>query len=364
MRKVWVLIAMAAAAAAASDQNYKAATTRSGSYVHIPAGETVKGGLAVYGAVVVIDGAVDGDLMAFGADVRVNGSVSGNCLICAASAALPGNVSGNADLYGAVVDVPGEIGGNLKVGSAAAYLRGAVAGATEVHAAASWLGGTFARPVTADADYLALEDSAALAGDLNYRASKLDRAPGAAVGGKIKILPPPARKEKPKGFNAGWWIVKNIWSMLALVAVAFLLNLFRPPLLNALAGYVRARPGATFLIGLAVVVGVPLAVILLCLTVVGIPAAAITAALYLILWWTARAVAGVVLGRLLLVNLFKVKETPVLFAALVGIVPLVLLGNIPIFKYILGVAVAAVAFGAWATYLARVRGYDPSPGTG
>ncbi len=359
---IWyiALAALAAGGAAAATRGYSAETTKTGSYVHVPAGETVKNGLMVAGAAVVVDGDVQGDVLAFGAYVVVNGSVSGNVLACGATVSVTGDVAGNVQAYGATVNVTGAVGGRLETNAAALFLRGAVQGETAAGGAAIWLGGAFARGVTAEADYLAVEDGAALAADLNYRAGKFKRAPGAAISGKVTVLPPPekeaeAKKAEGKRFRAGWWAVKNVWAILALFVVAALLSWLCPTLLPAAAANIKTKPWVALGVGAAVFAGAPLAVLILAVTVIGIPSAFILAAAYVAALYTARVFAGVFVGREITAALFKGRETPALFAALVGIIVLVLGGNIPYFKFVLALAADVFAFGALALYVWRRR---------
>ncbi len=350
-----ILITALTFAAGAGAAAFSPDTIKSGSYVHVPAGEVLKGRVLLTGAVVVVDGAVDGDVMAFAAYVEVNGDVAGNLLVAAATIVVNGDVAGKAQCYGAAVTNDGSVAGSLEAAGAALFLRGKVGGDTRGDGAATWLGGAFAGDVETKSGYLALEDGARVGGDVSYRAEKFERSPLAAIGGRLKELPEPAAEEEEKGFNFAWWAITNIWSVLALFVLAAFVAWLRPSALTAIPDNVRARPVASLLVGLATFVGVPLAVLILTVTVIGIPAAVILAVFYAIALYAARIFAGVFLGRLVAARIFKGRETPPLFAALVGIIILVLAGNIPYFKILLALAVWIFVLGAGALYAWEMR---------
>jgi cytoskeletal protein CcmA (bactofilin family) len=349
------LILITASTFAAGAAAFSADTIKSGSYVHVPPGEVLEGGVLLTGAVVVVDGDVDGDVMAFAAYVEINGDVAGDLLAAAATVVVNGDVAGKAQCYGAAVTSAGSVAGSLEAAGAALFLRGKVGGDTRGDGAATWLGGAFAGDVETKGGYLALEDGARVGGDVSYRAEKLERSPLAAIGGRLKELPEPAAEEEEKGFNFAWWAITNIWSVLALFVLAAFVAWLRPSALTAIPDNVRARPLASLLLGLAVFVGVPLAVLILTVTVIGIPAAVILAAFYAMALYAARIFAGVFLGRLVAARVFKGREAPPLFAALVGIIILVLAGNIPYFKILLALAVWIFVLGAGALYAWEMR---------
>ncbi|UCH79456.1 MAG: hypothetical protein JSU81_05770 [Candidatus Coatesbacteria bacterium] len=357
-RLAFVIAIVASAAAGAAD--FSADTVKSGSYLHVPAGETIAGGVVFTGAAIVIDGDVDGDVLAFGAYVEINGAVNGDLLVGAATVVITGRVAGSAQCYAASVAHTGSVGGSYCVSGAALFLRGRVGGETQSDGAATWLGGSFAGDVEAESGYLALEEGALFGGDVDYRAEELDVSPAARVAGELRELPEPVPEEKePRPFNFTWWALKNLWSILALFVLAALMAWLRPVMLTAIPDNIRQRPWLSLALGAAVFVGGPLAVALLAVTIVGIPSALVVAAFYLMGLYAAYVFAGAFLGRLLAARIFKGRETPALFAALMGIIILVLLGNIPYFNVLLALAVWVFALGGTALYAWEMRKTRP-----
>jgi cytoskeletal protein CcmA (bactofilin family) len=359
-RTALILTSALVAAAGAGAADFSADTVKSGTYVHVPAGEVLTGGAVLMGAVVVVDGDVDGDLLAFAAYVEVNGNVDGDLLTSAATIIVKGNVTGSAQYYGAAVTDAGAVAGSLEAAGAALFLRGSVGGDVTSSGAATWLGGAFAGDVEAESGYLAVEDDARIGGDVSYRAEEFELSPAAAVAGRLEELPEPEPEEKEeKGFNFTWWLIKNVWSILALFVLAAFVAWLRPVMLTAIPDNIRARPVASLLLGLAVLVGAPVAALTLAITLVGIPSALVLAAFYAMALYAAHIFAGVFLGRLITARLVKGRETPALFAALIGIVILVLAGNIPYFKVLLAFAVWVFTLGGAAIYAWEMRKTRP-----
>lgn len=350
-------LSAALAAAGPGDLSLKANVNRTGAYVVVPADESVKGGLFAAGATVVIDGDVEGDLLAFGADVRVNGRVSGDVLACGANVVIAGEVAGNTVIGAAVADLPGTFGGNVKVSSASAYVRGTYGGEVAVNATASWLGGDFGKDVMLESSHAVLEPGATVAGNVRYLVGDFRPDPGAQVKGKLIPLPPPAKEATPekKEFHPGTWALTVAWRILALFVFAALIYWIRPPLLGSLADIMKTRPGVTIGIGFILLVGVPIGVGLLLISIVGIPSGLILAALYLAVLVTGFVYGGVFLGRLLLGVIMKGKSSPVLFATLVGIIVLVLLGSIPYVNTLVNLAAWVFGLGALGLYASRIR---------
>ena len=359
-RTALVLTSALVAAAGAGAADFSADTVKSGNYVHVPAGEVLKGGTVLAGSVVVVDGDVEGDLLAFAAYVEVNGNVDGDLLAAAATIIVKGNVTGSAQYYGAAVTDAGSIAGSLAASGAALFLRGSVAGDVTSSGGATWLGGPVEVQRIEPVAGLAVEDDARIGGDVLYRADEFELSPAAAVGGRLEELPEPEpAEEEEKGFNFGWWLIKNVWSILALFVLAAFIAWLRPVMLTVIPDNIRARPVASLLLGLAVLVGAPVAALALAVTLVGIPSALVLAAFYAMALYAAYIFAGVFLGRLITARLFKGRETPVLFAALIGIVILVLAGNIPDFKVLLAFAVWVFALGGAAIYAWEMRKTRP-----
>lgn len=257
-----------------------AAGDRAGGTVVVAQGETIDGDLDAFGGTVVVRGTVDGDLVAFGGDVRVEGEVTGDVDAVAGNVWVAGNVGGDVDAAAGNVYVrPGaDIGGRL----AAAAGNIVVAGA--VHGNANLAGGA-----------ITLAETATIDGNVEYAADAdgfTDR--GATVGGTVTRV---------EDLDAGPWAGPIVpgW---ALAVYGFLVNLLLGAVLllafpassAAVAERVASDPLRTGGAGLVTVVAVPLLVVALAITVVGIPFALVGALGFALLLWVALVYGRFALG--------------------------------------------------------------------
>lgn len=252
-----------------------AAESRVGAGVSVAPGERT-GDLTATGGAVEVYGVVDGDLEAYGGRVVIgeNATVTGDVNAYAGAVRIEGTVEGQVVAYGGrvVQTDSATVGESL----------GAVSGAARV-------GGRVRGDVIAVTGRLRLEPTATVGGDVNYEGG-LSAAPGASVDGRTRRLsdlgigPAPPSGSSPPFF---------VYGLLGNLLVGALL-------LYGLGGFSQAvveqsvlDPLVSLAHGVAAAVVVPLLLVGLVLSLVGIPVAlALALALPAIGW------IGAVYGRL------------------------------------------------------------------
>ncbi|MFT4885188.1 MAG: hypothetical protein ACI8U4_002710 [Natronomonas sp.] len=310
-----------------------AAETMVGGTVVIESGETVTDVTAT-GGEVVVRGTVDGDLRAYGGDVHIaeGGEVTGIVRAYGGDVRIDGTVQGNALVYA----------GNTTLGETGTVDRSFGAVGSSV---------TIAGNVGADANVVAgsitLTDSAVVGGSLNYYGTLRDQ--GGTVEGGIQnaddlALGPPT-EAIVFGF-IGFMLLAD------LILGAILLRI-APDFADAATDTVATEPLYTLGIGLAAAIGVVLAVVVLTITIIGLPFAVALLMLALVAGWFARVygqytVAAAVLGRAGVENRY--------LALVVGVVGVTLLGLVPYVGPVLAALVYLV--GAGIVVLGLRSGYD------
>jgi len=314
------------------------AEPRAGGTVVVEAGETT-GDLEAYGGDVTIHGTVDGDLEVFAGNVRILGEVTGNVETASGNVVIAGTVGGDVSATGGNV-LLGEnatVGGTFEAGAGSVRLDGQVAG-----------------PVRVGAGEIVLGPSAAIGGGLEYDGN-LTRSDGATVGGEV-VNNPDLEVGDPlpsiPGFVFGLYVV-----LVNLVVGAVLLLVF-PRFTRGMADRTAERPARTGAVGLLALVGTPILLVLLAITIVGIPLALAGAIVYGLAVWL-----GVVLGRYVLgAWLLSFVDVDNRWAALlVGMVVMVAVTRIPILGGLLDLVVllmglGALVYGLYRGYRARRRG--------
>lgn len=306
-----------------------AAEQRAGGTVVVAEGETVDGDLEAFGGTIIVRGTVNGDVEAFGGDVRIEGNVAGDVDAAAGNVWVLGTVSGNVDLAAGNVYVqPGsEIGGRLSVAAGNIVVAGSVGGN------ANLAGGS-----------ITLAETATFGGNVEYAADAggfTDR--GASVGGTITQV---------EDLDAGPWTgpvvpgwALSVYGLLVNLLLGALLLLVFPGFTTAVAERVVTDPLRTGGVGVLTLILVPVLLVLLAVTIVGIPLAFVGALLFGLAVWVALVLGRFAVGAWLL-SLADVENR---WAALVvGLVLLALLASIPWIGWIFDLAVVLLGLGGMA----------------
>lgn len=295
---------------------------RSGPGATVAAGETINDDLAIAGESVTIGGHVAGDVFAAGSRVTVlpGARIDGDLLAAGATLTVGGTVGGDARVTGATIQIDGavgrnvtavgsqltlgpsaSVGGNWLSGSEGLTLQGAVTGNVTAGAGTTHLAGAVGRNVELGVGQLAVQPSARVGGDLRY-VSRVDVAvPVGSVQGQVQRTDPPQppAEERRRGPDIGG-IVFGLVLLAGSVLVGLLLGWLVPGLYRSAQQVLERRALVAFALGLVVLVVVPVAALLLLITVLGAPLAALGLVAYFAGWYigwlvAAAALAGVVI---------------------------------------------------------------------
>ncbi len=287
-----------------------AAATRTGGTVVVGPNETVSEDLEAFGGTVVIQGTVEGDLTAFAGSVEISGTVTGDVEASAGS-----------------VDVSGTVGGDLSGAAGAISLRdgASVGGTVEAAAGDVLIDGAVGGDLLVGGETIRLGPNADVTGDLRYD-GELVRADGAAVGGEVtrdpglSVGPGGPVPRVPGTAFAVYGVV------VTLLAAAILLLVF-PEFSREVVDRTVTDPVRTGGAGLLALVGIPVALVVLLVTVVGIPFSLVGLLLFVVLLWVGSLYGRYVLGAWLL-SLADYENRWV--ALLVGVAVLLGLRRVPV----------------------------------
>lgn len=304
------------------------ADERIGGSVVVGPDETVDG-LQAVGGTVVVHGTVDGPLQVVGGDVVVTGTVNGDVDVAAGRVSLSGDVTGDVDIAGGNVEIEdgATVAGDLRIGAGSVRIDGLIDG-----------------DVTVGADTITLGSTAVITGDLEYDGT-LDRHDEAVVEGSVTrtpgLGPEPIISDAPLVTVPDWMF--SVYAFLAnLLLGAVLLAVF-PRFSNEVSDRVVSEPLRSGGIGFLVIVGVPAVLVLLLLTVVGIPISFIGLAVFVLLLWIGSVYGRFALGNWLL-SLVNVRNRWA--GLLVGLVVVALLVELPVFGRLVSLVFLALGLGA------------------
>lgn len=337
--------------------------------VRVAAGETHQGTLAVSCESLEIDGVVVGDVLAFCERVSIRGEVDGTVFALGRELEVVGQVAGGLFAANHAVRLEGSVGRSaylagerVSVGPRAHVARDAFLGGERVR-----VEGEVARDLAAGGERVELEGE--VGRDLTAWSERVSVLPGARVGGDLRAhLPEPEALEVAEGaLVAGATDVEvleghrhTMWSryrdgrFYTWLALGFAASFLIGMLLHALApGLFAGRlvTGRDFIVslglGFAVLVLSPIALVLLALTVVGIPAALIGLAV----WGIALYLGGVVVAALIGRSLVKPRGDGARdfgMALLVGLAVVVGVKSLPFVGRPAGWVIALVGVGLLA----------------
>jgi hypothetical protein len=271
------------------------------------------GDLLVADAEVDLAEDVDGDAMTAGAEVLFDGTVGGSYLGIGGVQAVRGRVEGSVRAAASAVRIGAAVGRNVtaagrevELGRGAtvehnAYLAGGrvvVEGVVERHlyvgAAEVVLDGIVGGDVRIEAAELRLGPNARVQGDLRYRVegARFTMDPVALVEGETVALTP----REDSGGDIPFRIVR----LLAFVFAGAVLVALLPGTTARATGEADRRPGAAIGLGLLWLLVVPIALVAISVTIVGLPLAAVGFAAYFVSLYLAPIVAAFWLGSELL----------------------------------------------------------------
>lgn len=327
---VFLVLALAAVPAPAAAEE-----TRTGGTVIVEEGETIDGDLRAFAGTVVVRGTVNGDLTAFAGNVFVDGQVNGNLEAFAGNVRINGTVTGDASAAGGNVFLAegGRIGGQFEAGAGNVGVDGEVGGAARL-----------------SAETITVGPSAVVGGDLAYDGN-LDLADEARVAGDV-------RQEDDLGVGVGGPVVPNWvgWAyglLVNLLLGAALLLIF--PIFSAnLADRAAASPLRSGGVGLLLLVGIPVLVVLLFISLVGIPLGLVGMVLFPLLLWLGYVYGSFTVGSWLLSHTDVDSRW---LALLVGLLVVSVVGLVPVLGALVQFLVLLLGLGALALGLRdRYRG--------
>ena len=289
---------------------------------------SIDGDLIAAAQQVTVDGSVGGNVRAAGANVTVNGSVGHSVTGLAQHISLSSNgrVAGSVVALGQSIDAFGSVGRGMTVGGSTLQLAGPVGG-----------------PVKAWVETLSIAPTAQLASSLEYQAKQEAVIPAGTVGGEVHFAAAPAQQPRPEPLLNGLFDLGGLIGLFGSFVLGALTIVLMPRASARAAEIGRQQPWQSFGLGLIILIGVPIAGLLVAITLIGIPIALSVFALYVVGIMLAWPAVALVLGMQLSRLISRDRPLPVLGALAVGLIVLHLASHLPAVGGL--IAFCAVVFG-------------------
>jgi hypothetical protein len=259
---------------------------------------TVEGDLFFFGQSVEISGHIKGDAIIFAGSTRINGQIDGNIRSFTNNLTIMGTVGKNVLTFNEVVnlDSAGKVGGSLTAFGESVGVDGHLGRDLVVFADQTIISGAVDGGIQAKGRTMSIGSSAQVAGPVRFEG---DNPATVSSGAKLASAVQFTKAEHKSRYTEGhYYVWRVIWTA-AFVLFGMVLILLLPKFAEET---VRAgeRFGAPVGLGVLVFFAVPIAAIIACVTVVGIPLGVLTLGLWFLAINCAEIVVGTVVGNWIL----------------------------------------------------------------
>lgn len=313
---------------------------------------SIVGDILAAARVITINGNVDGNVLAGAQKVTVNGDICRSLRCAAQTVNITSRVDGDVVIFAADMTLGDDavIGRDIAVYSGEAFLDGTVAGKAYVSGGNVTIAGRIDGDVTIIADKISVTPDAVIGGELNYTSpTKANIASDAQIAGDVRWKKKSRSSESsdysgmiPRPVGLFWSMIFLFGSLLMGVAMI----LISRDQVIAITEEIKKNAALDGLIGIGLIVVIPVLLILIGITLVGIPIAIAGFAIYTLVFLIAKVFVGITIGLLLLGLLKKNGRISLGWALLVGMIILAIGYKIPIVGWIAYVLAWAVGAGA------------------
>lgn len=352
-----------------SGKSASALEFRSGETIDISEIASVSGSLVATGRTITIDGTVNGDLFCAGQNVTIRGDVDGDIICAAQTITLWGKVNGdvrvasqNVHFISAQVarnvtafaqditlDDTTAVRGEVYVNAQRFELGGIVGGGISGNTQDARISGGVIGNVQLDVESLTLANKATISGSLVYKSDKTAQiANSATVSGSITQDKPKVvektqvTKMQPQFSLFGFLSRALIYSLLGIVLLRFF-----PRFSARMVANIENQTGKGLGFGILGLFAVPVILVLLAITIIGIPIALFGLFLWLSVLFLSRIFVVVVVGKYILNRFNSPKVRDEMWIVVVGVLVSTLAFKLPFVGVLFSFIALVLGFGAF-----------------
>jgi len=329
----------------------------------IPSQETIADSVLATGETVLVEGKIEGNLFMFGRSVEIRGEVIGDVFAGAQEVRITGHVTGNVMAGAETITVSGQVGGSLYAGGRNVHvdkgarvdlevlagaetiaIDGAVGRSLTAGAQSAVIAGEVGRGITFGGNKVLVRSGGKVGGDIKAEVpdrNSVQVDPGATVAGKVDVSIAERETSNPWARPGTY-----IWEVAVLAGaflVGWLLMHLYPAFFTGTLHNVRSWASAGT--GVVALIVVPVAAVVLCVTLIGLPMAIGSVFLYVTGLYLAKIFVAAYLGREIMGGK-NGNGLPTLLGLLVGLVILQAVFFVPYAGGLLKFAVLCLGLGA------------------
>lgn len=314
---------------------------------------TVRGDLVVAGGNVYLRGAIFDDVRAAGGMLIISGQIGGDLLVAGGTVSVESDaeVGGDAAVSGGSLTIGSRVQGNIKASGGSVILNGSVGKGMEFNGGELTINSSVSGPATLIATRLHLGKDAAFHSNVRYWTDSGEINFGnAMLNGATAVFDSSLREhyQRPRSEYLGF---ATFFAVLAYIIASFILIalgqwLFSKTLRLA-ADTAQADPIRSVGMGFLYFAAVPVGIVILLATVVGIPVGLIALFFYLMFFVLAGIITALVGAHWLEINNhFNWRPIQLIFVALGLFLLIQMLGFVPFLGWVVQWLLVLIAFGA------------------
>jgi len=308
---------------------------------------TISGDLIVAAKSLVVTGRVEGDILALSQDIEIEGEVGGNVRVFGDSVNIDSNITRNLNVFGSNVN----IGENTRVGwdvltisVSSVRIRGNIYGSLSAYGQKVFIASKIGKNVDVtnygQNQNLTIAKETVINGDLNYSARiPAEIASGANISGQTNYQE--LQEENKTTFSS--WAWSRLFSVLSIILIGLVLIFLMPKYLKDINENLKKHSGKIALVGSGLLLIVPPLSLILLFTIIGVPLALVLISLWLAGMFLAKTLIAVVLGEILIKDLFKKPSAHIFWSLILGAFILSLIFSLPFVGWF--IRLVAIAFG-------------------
>jgi carbonic anhydrase/acetyltransferase-like protein (isoleucine patch superfamily) len=329
--------------------------------ITIGKGETVDDDLFIGSESVAIDGNVLGSVFVGTSKINLTGSIKGDLIAGSGNALLSGNIGG--DLYlgagdvilnklnvagnvvigagNVTIDKDSKIGGSLIVGAGNLHNYASVGRNLLVGGGSVFQDSQVGKEAHLGGGEIELGPNSRIAGDLMYALgeenSTLKQSPEASIGGTVRRYIPPVDTRTKEDFGKAGIMARNSWLLISFIGsllIGFLLLKLFPKTSLGLATEVKPNLLKNIGTGFLIIILAGPVLLVLALTVIGLPLAGLLILLLCIELHLAKLVTSYALGRFI-TQQFSWNKLGVYAVFFLGLAIFYLLRAVPAFGWVI-----------------------------
>jgi len=291
----------------------------------------------------------------------VRGAVGNSARIFAQTVTLDGSIENNFIAFGSIIDLSesSRVGKDATIHGGDVSLSGEIGRLAYIRCEQLFVSGTIGGDLDIEAEKISIVPPAEILGDIVYRSkNEINISDGVTVGGEIerKELECDRADKDDGGINL---LLRSMLFLASFVTGLLMIGLTNRHA-RAAATQILSKPLMSLGIGFVAFCAIPIAIVVLLILIVGIPAGIILMFAYTVFFYIAKIYVAIAVGRLIIGVLRRGAEPKQGWALLLGLTILTLLFMIPVLGWIVYFLVLFWGFGAILMGIRECR-WPPQP---